>query len=217
VALHHQLEALRWHVWLPWLRVLQCRSGMGSLKRACSTSTRPRSPARQRRRPRRPHTPRSRAARRTRAASVAHAHRPAVRHRQALAAPARRPRPALAGIRLHPLPWALPIPVRVHGHYSRAEIEAAHCCAEASGYGILRDDAPWIHREGVLRHEPSQTDLLFVTRPGPGPVPVPLGEPEHHHRRLPHRAANHPPRGAGFKGAAVPLRGSLRLRARAPA
>jgi hypothetical protein len=57
--------------------------------------------------------------------------------------------------RLHPLPWALPIPVRVHGRYSRAEIEAA--------FGILRDDAPWIHREGVLWHEPSQTDLLFVT------------------------------------------------------
>ena len=33
-----------------------------------------------------------------------------------------------------------------------AEIEAA--------FGILRDDAPWIHREGVLWHEPSQTDLL---------------------------------------------------------
>ena len=26
--------------------------------------------------------------------------------------------------RLHPLPWALPIPLRVHGRYSRAEIEA---------------------------------------------------------------------------------------------
>jgi hypothetical protein len=57
--------------------------------------------------------------------------------------------------RLHPLPWALPVPLRVHGRYSRAEIEAA--------FGILRDDAPWIHREGVLWHEPSQTDLLFVT------------------------------------------------------
>jgi hypothetical protein len=57
--------------------------------------------------------------------------------------------------RLHPLPWALPVPLRVHGRYSRAEIEAA--------FGILGDDAPWIHREGVLWHEPSQTDLLFVT------------------------------------------------------
>jgi predicted nucleic acid-binding protein len=45
--------------------------------------------------------------------------------------------------------------VHVHGRYSRAEIEAA--------FGILRDDAPWIHREGVLWHEPSHTDLLFVT------------------------------------------------------
>jgi hypothetical protein len=29
--------------------------------------------------------------------------------------------------RLHPLPWALPVPLRVHGHYGRAEIEAAYC------------------------------------------------------------------------------------------
>jgi superfamily II DNA or RNA helicase/HKD family nuclease len=57
--------------------------------------------------------------------------------------------------RLHPLAWALPVPLRVHGRYSRAEIEAA--------FGILHDDAPWIHREGVLWHEPSQCDLLFVT------------------------------------------------------
>jgi hypothetical protein len=57
--------------------------------------------------------------------------------------------------RLHALPWALPVPLRVHGRYSRAEIEAA--------FGILHDDAPWIHREGVLWHQPSQTDLLFVT------------------------------------------------------
>ncbi len=28
--------------------------------------------------------------------------------------------------RLHPLPWALPVPLGVHGHYSRAEIQAAH-------------------------------------------------------------------------------------------
>jgi hypothetical protein len=57
--------------------------------------------------------------------------------------------------RLHPLPWALPVPLRVHGHYSRAEIEAA--------FGVLSDDAPWIHREGVLAHQPSATDLLFIT------------------------------------------------------
>jgi hypothetical protein len=29
--------------------------------------------------------------------------------------------------------------------------------------GVLTDHAPWIHREGVLWHEPSQCDLLFVT------------------------------------------------------
>ena len=57
--------------------------------------------------------------------------------------------------RLHPLAWALPVPLRVYGHYSRAEIEAA--------FGVLSDDAPWIHREGVLWHEPSQCELLFVT------------------------------------------------------
>ena len=57
--------------------------------------------------------------------------------------------------RLHPLPWALPVPLRVHGHYTRAEIEAA--------FGVLTDDAPWIHREGVLWHQASATDLLFIT------------------------------------------------------
>ena len=46
------------------------------------------------------------------------------------------------------------MPLRVHGHYSRAEIEVA--------FGVLSDHAPWIHREGVLWHEPSQCDLLFV-------------------------------------------------------
>jgi hypothetical protein len=62
---------------------------------------------------------------------------------------------ARADHRLHPLPWALPVPLRVHGHYSRAEIEAA--------FGVLTDDAPWIHREGVLWDEASRTDLLFIT------------------------------------------------------
>ena len=57
--------------------------------------------------------------------------------------------------RLHPLPWALPVPLRVHSHYSRAEIEAA--------FGVLTADTPWIHREGVLWHQPSATDLLFIT------------------------------------------------------
>ena len=62
---------------------------------------------------------------------------------------------ARADRRLHPLAWALPVPLRVHGHYTRAEIEAA--------FGVLSDDAPWIHREGVVWHEPSQCDLLFIT------------------------------------------------------
>ena len=44
----------------------------------------------------------------------------------------------------HPLPWALPVPLRVHAHYTRAEIEAA--------FAVLTNDAPWIHREGVLWH-----------------------------------------------------------------
>jgi hypothetical protein len=56
---------------------------------------------------------------------------------------------------LHRLPWALPVPLRVHGDYSRAEIEAA--------VGVLNDEAPWIRREGVLWHQPSNTDLLFIT------------------------------------------------------
>jgi hypothetical protein len=65
--------------------------------------------------------------------------------------------------RLHPLPWALPVPLRVHGHYTRAEIEAAYCFAEACGYGVLSTESPWIHREGVLAHQASATDLLFIT------------------------------------------------------
>ena len=28
---------------------------------------------------------------------------------------------------------------------------------------MLTNDAPWIHREGVLWHQSSQTDLLFIT------------------------------------------------------
>ena len=65
--------------------------------------------------------------------------------------------------RLHPLPWGLPVPLRVHGHYTRAEIEAAYCFAEACGYGVLTTESPWNHREGVLAHQPSATDLLFIT------------------------------------------------------
>lgn len=37
--------------------------------------------------------------------------------------------------RLHPLPWAKPVPLRVHGRTCReeacAEVLAAYCCAEA--------------------------------------------------------------------------------------
>ncbi len=54
-----------------------------------------------------------------------------------------------------------------------------------------------------------------LPRPGPRPRPVPLGKPEHHHHRLPHRPAHHPPRLPRLTGAPLPLRGSLRLRARA--
>jgi hypothetical protein len=38
------------------------------------------------------------------------------------------------------------VPQRVHGRY-----------------GVLTADAPWIHREGVLWHQSSATDLLFIT------------------------------------------------------
>ena len=57
--------------------------------------------------------------------------------------------------RLHPLPWALPVPLSVHGRYSRAEIEAA--------FGVLTTESPWNHREGVLWYQASATDLLFIT------------------------------------------------------
>ena len=58
--------------------------------------------------------------------------------------------------RLHPLPWALPVPLRVHGRYSRAEILAAFAVLDDRG-------APRSHREGVLWHQASGTDLLFIT------------------------------------------------------
>ena len=53
------------------------------------------------------------------------------------------------------------MPLRVHGHYSRAEIEAAYCFAEACGYGVLTTDAPWIHREGVLWNDLALGPSLF--------------------------------------------------------
>jgi len=43
--------------------------------------------------------------------------------------------------------------LRVHGHYSRAEIEAA--------FGVLTDDTPWIHREGVLWNDLALGPSLF--------------------------------------------------------
>ena len=37
------------------------------------------------------------------------------------------------------------MPLRVHGHDTSAEIEAAYCFAEACGYCVLSTVAPWIH------------------------------------------------------------------------
>ena len=45
------------------------------------------------------------------------------------------------------------MPLRVHGHYSRAETEAA--------FGVLTDEAPWIRREGVLWHDLALGPSLF--------------------------------------------------------
>jgi hypothetical protein len=43
-------------------------------------------------------------------------------------------------------------------------VEGCITAAQKSGsFGSFTGDAPWIHREGVLWHEPSHTDLLFVT------------------------------------------------------
>ena len=53
------------------------------------------------------------------------------------------------------------MPLPVHGHYSRAVIEAAYCFAEACGYGVLTTDAPWIHREGVLWNDLALGPSLF--------------------------------------------------------
>ncbi len=48
------------------------------------------------------------------------------------------------------LPWALPVPLRVHGRYSRAEVLAAFAIHDGRG-------APRSHREGVLWHQSSAT------------------------------------------------------------
>jgi hypothetical protein len=62
--------------------------------------------------------------------------------------------------RLHPLAWALPVPLRVHGHYTRAEIEAT--------FGVLCTDAPWIHREMARRSpvEPQRSLRCLALPPG---------------------------------------------------
>jgi len=90
---------------------------------------------------------------------------------------------ARADHRLHPLPWALPVPLRGRGLARTQPVRpAVH--------------HPQQERSPLLPHHPHP-------RPGPRAVPLPLGEPEHHHRRLAHRAAVHPPPGAGVAGAAV--------------
>ena len=119
----------------------------------------------------------------------------------------------LADRRLHPLPWALPVPLRVHGHYSRAEIEAA--------FGVLSTDSPWIHREGVLWHQASATDLLFITlrksealfSPSTRYRDLALGPALFHWESqstttaaFPHRPALHPPRLPRLPGAPVRAR-----------
>jgi len=71
--------------------------------------------------------------------------------------------------RLHPLPWALPVPLRVHGRTcreeGRADVLAAFAAVDDRG-------SPRSHREGVLWHQPTATDLLFVTLRLPGRRPA---------------------------------------------
>ena len=59
-----------------------------------------------------------------------------------------------------PLPWAQPVPLRVHGRTcreeGRAEVLAAFAAVDDRG-------APRSHRDGVLWHQPTATDLLFIT------------------------------------------------------
>ena len=95
--------------------------------------------------------------------------------------------------RLHPLPWALPVPLRVPGHYTRAEIEAAHCYGEACGLRRAHHRIPLEPpRRGALapsqRHRPAvhhpaqkRSPLLPLhplPRPGPRPRVVPLRQPQ---------------------------------------
>lgn len=62
--------------------------------------------------------------------------------------------------RLHPLPWAQPIPIRVQARACREEVRAEVLAAFAvvDGRG-----APRSHRDGVLWDEASMTDILFIT------------------------------------------------------
>ncbi|WP_338442001.1 DUF3427 domain-containing protein [Synechococcus elongatus IITB4] len=56
---------------------------------------------------------------------------------------------------VRPLSWTQPIPLQVHGRYSRAEILAA--------FGALNNQQRYLSREGVYFEPTSQSDLLFVT------------------------------------------------------
>lgn len=55
----------------------------------------------------------------------------------------------------HPLPEHPDVPLRVHCHYSLAEILA--------GFAVMTPDRPHRIREGVYYHEPSGCDLFFIT------------------------------------------------------
>ena len=46
---------------------------------------------------------------------------------------------------------------------------------------MLTDHAPWIHREGVLWHEPSQCDLLLITLRKSEALLSPTGQRYIHH------------------------------------
>jgi len=72
----------------------------------------------------------------------------------------------------------------------------------AKGCSLTKPPPPTCCSSPCARAKPSSPPHP-LPRPGPRPIPVPLGKPEHHHRRL------------RLQGAPVPLRGSLRLRARA--
>jgi len=71
--------------------------------------------------------------------------------------------------RLHPLPWALPVPLRMYGRTyreeGRAEVLAAFAAVDERG-------APRSHSEGVLWHQPTATGLLFITLRLPGRRPA---------------------------------------------